>query len=580
MKSADRPITDMQLLVADDDRDSADALVALLQLELGCRVTTAYDGERALQLALIVRPDVLILDLNMPGLSGLEVASLAASHKDESARPLILAITGRSDLARDLAVIDVRFDRAFAKPLDHATLFATLHAHWRGEVATRAAVEFRFFDTFTQAARDVTPLLATRRQQFSFDGEGPEFTLHGDEPGMHSALYRLMCGALDLIGSGIVMFAAHSVASDKAGALTVNLAASGRLQSPEQTAEVLQRLGLAVDATVSEPSGARGTVRASGVCPNTGGRVSFISQPREGILLRLELGVQPIGSESPAHAEGARAWLIDRREIASAVLERRLQRLGWRVWRFVSITDASKRLGAFGLDDAPDLLLVSDEPAGSRSAALALRNRMPARTRCVLLVDAGSSSLRDPIKAEGCDSRVEPLSPGDLAESTRLAVSRSSSESAASKSVVPAIASRGLRDRRKVLVVDDHEVNRIVATGLLQLLGYEVASVADGLDAIEHCKHSPPDAVLMDINMRVLDGIDATRRILELQRLGKMAPFAIVAATADDAPETRARCLAAGARGYLCKPLRLESMRDELRRVGLPVAIAATKSLR
>ena len=59
-----------------------------------------------------------------------------------------------------------------------------------------------------------------------------------------------------------------------------------------------------------------------------------------------------------------------------------------------------------------------------------------------------------------------------------------------------------------------------------------------------------------------------------------MAPFAIVAATADDAPETRARCLAAGARGYLCKPLRLESMRDELRRVGLPVAIAATKGLR
>jgi len=107
---------------------------------------------------------------------------------------------------------------------------------------------------------------------------------------------------------------------------------------------------------------------------------------------------------------------------------------------------------------------------------------------------------------------------------------------------------------------------------MLNALGYEASAVADGLDAIEHCKHTPPDVVLMDINMPVLGGIDASRRIVELQKTGRVAPFAIVVATADDAPETKTRSFEAGVSGYLCKPLRLELMRDEMRRVGVPAS--------
>jgi len=70
----------------------------------------------------------------------------------------------------------------------------------------------------------------------------------------------------------------------------------------------------------------------------------------------------------------------------------------------------------------------------------------------------------------------------------------------------------------------------------------------------------------------VLGGIDASRRIVDLQKTGRVAPFAIVVATADDSPETAARCFEAGVSGYLCKPLLLDAMRDELRRVGVPAA--------
>ncbi len=562
---ASGPIADMRVLVVDDHRMGADALTALIGLELGCHVVTAYDGEQALEMARATNFDVLILDLQMPGLSGLEVARRARSRAGDIKPPLLLAMTGRSDLVSELALVDVRFDRAFAKPIDHATLFATLRAHWHGASTARAAVEFSLLDTLTRAAREVLPLMTARHQQLSFDAEGPELVLVGDEVALHSAFYRLMCGALDLMDSGIVMVAARSVA-DESGtqALTVNVAGKVLPESPSRRAERLQRLGLDIDTAAGTPRDAIGFVQARGACPNSGGEVSFVSHPSEGVLLRLELSVRPVEREAPPRAEGARAWIVDGRSVEPAVLERRLQRSGWRVWRFASPVDVPTHVNAPTAEDWPELLLIRDDPLSSTSGLAALRSRLPDRTRCLLLVSAGSAALAKPDAMPGWELRVEPLSPGDLAQASMAAVD------AGSEKAGPATVSHGLRGRRKVLVVDDHEVNRILACAMLHALGYEAAAVADGLDAIEHCKHTPPDVVLMDINMSVLGGIDASRRIVELQKTGRVAPFAIVVATADDAPETKARSFEAGVSGYLYKPLRLELMREELRRVGVP----------
>lgn len=564
---ASRPLSDMRVLVVDDHRNSADSLATLLGLELGCQVFTAYGGEEALEIALSSSFDVLIVDLQMPGLSGLEVASRARSSLGHINSPLLLAMTGRSDLVSELALVDVRFDRAFAKPLDHATLFATLRAHWQGAGTARQAVEFRLLDTLTRAARKVVPLMTARRQQLSFDAEGHELVVLGDEVALHSAFYRLMCSALDLMDDGIVMVAARSITNESgAQTLTVNIAGNEMLESPARRAEHLQRLGLDIDAAAGTQRFASGFVQARGLCPVSGGEVSFASHPSEGVLLRLELRVRPIEREPPPRADGARAWIVDGRSVEPAVLERRLQRLGWRVWRFASAVDAYSHVNASTDDDCPELLLIRDDPLTLMSSLAALQGRMSRRTRCVLLVSAGSASLARPDAMPGWELQVEPLSPGDLARASQLAVD------AESDIAGPATVSHGLRGRRKVLVVDDHEVNRILACAMLNALGYEASAVADGLDAIEHCKHTPPDVVLMDINMPVLGGIDASRRIVELQKTGRVAPFAIVVATADDAPETKTRSFEAGVSGYLCKPLRLELMRDEMRRVGVPAS--------
>ena len=560
------PIEGMQVLIADDHRDSADTLAAVIRSELGCQVVTAYDGKQALDLALRSRCDVLILDLQMPGMSGLEVAGAARDSSGNARPPLLLAMSGRNDLEGELAIIDVRFDRAFAKPVDVASLLATLRSHWEGESASRPAEKLMFLEALTLAARQVQPLLDAKGLRLSFDAEGPDVVLVGHEASLLSAFYRLMCGGVDLLYNGIVLVTAYRQQGQQGGAqtMTVCVAGSGQLEGPTRTFEVMQRLGLTSDA--GDASQYKGTsfVQAHGTCPNSGGVLSFASHPTEGVLLRLELTVQPSQHPAQFRVEDARAWIVDARGVEPAALERRLQRLGWQVWRFPSPEAALGHIAEQTGHPWPDVLLVGVDPLFLPSQLAALSSQMPQHTRCWLLQGAGSAASMQALALPRWETCVEPLSPVDLARAGPLA----SGTEAASAMAGTAKGPHSLRGRRKVLVVDDLEINRIVAGGLLQLLGYEVAAVADGLDAIEYCKRTPPDVVLMDVNMPVLGGIDASRRIVELQKTGQIAPFAIIVATADDAPETKARCVEAGVRGYLYKPLRLEAIQHAFRQVG------------
>jgi PAS domain S-box-containing protein len=105
-----------KILVVDDNRDSADTLAALLR-KLGNEVVTAYDGERALELAEQLRPDLMVVDLGMPGLSGYDVAR-QVRVRPEFQSTLLAAVTGwgkEDDHRRSLAA---GFDCHLVKPVD------------------------------------------------------------------------------------------------------------------------------------------------------------------------------------------------------------------------------------------------------------------------------------------------------------------------------------------------------------------------------------------------------------------------------------------------------------------------------
>ena len=105
----------------------------------------------------------------------------------------------------------------------------------------------------------------------------------------------------------------------------------------------------------------------------------------------------------------------------------------------------------------------------------------------------------------------------------------------------------------RVLVVDDHPVNREVARIMLEAFGCDVVEVCDGQQAIDAVAGQPFDLVLMDVRMPHMDGLEATRRIRALS--GPENDIAIVAMTADAMPEDVARCIASGMNAHMAKPI-------------------------
>ncbi|WP_416423121.1 response regulator [Pseudomonas sp. App30] len=111
--------------------------------------------------------------------------------------------------------------------------------------------------------------------------------------------------------------------------------------------------------------------------------------------------------------------------------------------------------------------------------------------------------------------------------------------------------------RARILLVEDNPVNQLVAKGMLSKLGCEVTVAAHGGEALAALEDKEYDLVLMDCNMPVMDGYEASRRI---RQSGRWPQLPIVALTANAMPEERERCRAAGMSDYLAKPFRREEL--------------------
>jgi CheY-like chemotaxis protein len=129
----------------------------------------------------------------------------------------------------------------------------------------------------------------------------------------------------------------------------------------------------------------------------------------------------------------------------------------------------------------------------------------------------------------------------------RVVADRVSGESVAE----PEAAEPG--SRGVVLVVDDSEVNQLVAMGMLSYLGYTAEVAEDGREALALLEHRQFDAILMDVQMPEMDGYEATQEIRRLEAGSRRTP--IIAMTASVTDGERERCRSAGMDDYLGKPM-------------------------
>jgi CheY-like chemotaxis protein len=119
-------------------------------------------------------------------------------------------------------------------------------------------------------------------------------------------------------------------------------------------------------------------------------------------------------------------------------------------------------------------------------------------------------------------------------------------------------------DAFSVLIVDDNAVNRRVLEIILDSVGVAYVSVENGLEAVEAMEACPHHAVLMDLQMPVMDGFEATRRIRALQAMRGDAPSAIIVVSANCLDEHVAAGRDAGADSHLAKPISAAALICEL----------------
>ena len=117
----------------------------------------------------------------------------------------------------------------------------------------------------------------------------------------------------------------------------------------------------------------------------------------------------------------------------------------------------------------------------------------------------------------------------------------------------------------RVLVADDHLINRALLEAVMRKLGHEVITVDNGRSAVERALSGTVDLVLMDIQMPELDGVAATREIRTAEPADSRLP--ILGVTGHDSPEHRAAFRAAGMDGVVMKPFDVRLLVSEITRV-------------
>lgn len=164
----------------------------------------------------------------------------------------------------------------------------------------------------------------------------------------------------------------------------------------------------------------------------------------------------------------------------------------------------------------------------------------------------------------GGDVRVDSaLGVGSVFTAKMLCVEATSTQETAPVTQDPVTPVQTL-DGLRVLIAEDNHINQRVAERLLKRLGVTCLVVNNGVEALDQLAHAQWDVVLMDIQMPVMDGLEATRRI----RAQPISQPTIIALSANAMEEDQSCARAAGVDDFLSKPITLNALADVLRRAG------------
>lgn len=537
------------------------ALLALLALLLSLRGIDrpALDAALALNLALLPLPPLGIVALHRR-----HVAARAAKATTDTRtrflaqlsheiRTPMNAIMGMTQLAlqtplspeqRDLLTRADAASRTLLGLVNDALDAARMEA---GQLRIESQ-PLRLEDVVEQAMELLRPLHTNPAVALVCDWADPALLgarglLRGDAQRLQQVLLSLLANAVRVTPAGQVLLRLSARPADEQGGvpLVITVQDNSIGQSPEQ----VPGLGLA-----------RRLVELMG------GRLEMQSQPGRGCLFEIQLALpRDTSALPPEPPKPCRVLLAEghaaSREATRALLGH-LGLPGAQVAADVPATLAALDAARLGGQPVEWLLLDWHLPGPGVSGAelLARLRRDHPGVRVAVLNPPRSGD--DPAHARAFGARAscpQPLLPGEL----RRLLGDTHAER-------PPIADGQPLAHLRVLLVEDNPVNQEIALRLLGSRGASVEVAGNGQEGLERLLARGPgafDLVLMDLQMPVLDGLSATRRLRELPGFERLP---VVAMTAHALAEERTQCLAAGMQGHIAKPLDSARLVRELQR--------------
>jgi two-component system sensor histidine kinase/response regulator len=400
-------------------------------------------------------------------------------------------------------------------------------------------------------------------------------TVRGDPMRLRQVLINFVGNAIKFTDSGEVIVRVRSVGKD--GLLRFEVIDTGIGISEEAQAHIFNAFSQADSFTTRKYGGTGlGLAICRQLAALMGGEIGVYSEVNRGSTFWFEVRLEPVVDAPPTltrlprmNLAGVRALIVDDNASNREILQQHLQSWGVEV---VAVETSAAALAALtAADGAPfDLALVDDQMPGMDGIQLAKVIRQDSRWSALRLIlqstrddhDSSSESSRlfaailtKPLRRSqlfGCVSRVMTMQPKPVMDPSAAG---SGPAVSAARAVGP-----------KILLVEDNPVNREVAVGMLESLGCVTDAAENGRLAIEAMNVATYDAVLMDCQMPVMDGLTATGEIRRREHTSGAARVPIIALTANAMEGDRERCLAAGMDDFLSKPFTQQQLATLLRR--------------
>jgi signal transduction histidine kinase/DNA-binding response OmpR family regulator/HPt (histidine-containing phosphotransfer) domain-containing protein len=434
-----------------------------------------------------------------------------------------------------------------------------------------------------EVVEDVAELIALKAAEKGVElavrfAPGTPRYLVGDPVRIRQVITNLAGNAVKFTEEGHVLIQVEREENGNAGPpkIRISVEDTGIGIEPEHLVRVFEKFEQA-DASTTRRFG--GTGLGLSICRELShlmkGELKATSLPGRGstfwVSLQLEEGEAPVQEQKTlgAHWEEPSIFVLSPSAILRKTLKEELEDRGAKVSSAKSVEEGLGKILECLREGIPYSVAVIDEAVGEKELELFLsslrKNRSSVRLPIACMTRAHGQP--DEKGRHGFDAYLtKPILERRIRDVLRLVdVGRRKGAGerfgAVSRDVASAASEVGETFSGHVLLVEDDEINRRVASNMLDRLGLTYRLAEDGLRALEAVGQEGFDLVLMDCQMPEMDGFEATRRIRAKEE-GDDDHLTIIALTAAALEGDRERCLAAGMDDYLTKPLTISQLRS------------------